>query len=100
MGLHLSRRVAEEVVLGPIRNELLAPETVDRFCKQIRAWARSESSRVEQGMDPAVAAIDTEIANIEALIEARPARATTMRPLFEELRTKQANLRRGLLRAL
>jgi hypothetical protein len=30
----------------------------------------------------------------EALIEARPACAATMRPLIEELRTKQANLRR------
>lgn len=94
MGLHLPRRVAEEVVLGPVRSELLAPEAVDRFCEQIRAWARNDSWRVEQGMDPAVAAIDAEIADVEALIEARPARAATMRPLIEELRTKQANLRR------
>lgn len=81
-------------MLGPVRSELLAPEAVDRFCEQIRAWARSDRSRVEQGMDPAVAAIDAEIADIEALIGARTARAATMRPLIEELRTKQANLRR------
>jgi len=80
------------------RSQELAPEAVDRFCEQIRAWARSESSRVDQRMDPAVAAIDAEIADIEALIEARPARAATMRPLIEELGTKQANLRRVVAR--
>jgi len=94
MGLHLLRRIAEEVVLGPVRSELLAPEAVDRFFEQVSAWARNDSSRVERGMDPAVAAIDAEIADIEALIEARPARAATMRPLIWDLRTKQANLRR------
>jgi len=32
------------------------------------------------------------------VVAARPARAATMRPLIEELRTKQANLRRVVLR--
>jgi hypothetical protein len=30
---------AEDVVLGPVRSELLAPEAVGRFCELIRAWA-------------------------------------------------------------
>jgi hypothetical protein len=113
MGLHLSRRVAEEVVLGPIRSELLAPEAVDRFCGQIRAWALSESSRVEQGIDPAVAAIDAEISDIEALIEARPAVFAEGRKLYGRFGLDHAQLMRssnpgfiescgsgGLLRAL
>lgn len=47
---------------------------------------------------PAVTVIDAEIADLESLIEVRPTRAATMRPLIEELRTKQANLRRVAMR--
>jgi site-specific DNA recombinase len=94
MGLHLPRKVAEHVVLEPVRSEMLAPDAVERFCDLIRGWARSDSARVGPCADPAIAAIDVEIADIEALIEARPARGATMRPLIEELRTRQANLRR------
>jgi hypothetical protein len=90
------RTIAEQVVLSPVQSELLAPEAVERFCELIRGWARSESAHVEQGMDPSIASIDAEIADLEALIEVRPARAATMRPLIEELRVKKANLRRGL----
>jgi hypothetical protein len=53
---------------------------------------------VQQGTDPSIASIDTEIADLESLIEARPARSATMRPLIEELRAKKANLRRVALR--
>jgi hypothetical protein len=81
-----------------LQRELLAPEAVERFCELIRGWARSESAHVEQGTDPSIAAIDAEIADLEALIESRPARAATMRPLIEELRAKKANLRRAALR--
>ena len=98
MGLHLRREVAEQVVLGPVQSELLAPEAVERFCELIRGWARTESAYVEQGTDPSIAAIDAEIADLEALIEARPARAATMRSLIEELRARRANLRRAALR--
>jgi site-specific DNA recombinase len=98
MGLHLRREVAEQVVLSPVQSELLAPEAVERFCELIRGWARSESAHVEQGTDPSIAAIDAEIADLEALIEARPARAATMRSLIEELRAKKANQRRAALR--
>jgi hypothetical protein len=80
-----------------VQSELLAPEAVERFCELIRGWARSESAHVEQGTDPSIAAIDAKIADLEALIEARPARAATMRPLIEELRAKKANLRRVAL---
>jgi hypothetical protein len=98
MGLHLRRKVAEQVVLGPVQSELLAPEAVERFCELIRGWARSESAHVEQGTDLSIASIDAEIADLEALIEARPARAATMRSLIEELRAKKANLHRASLR--
>jgi hypothetical protein len=98
MALHVPRRVAEDLVLGPVRTELLAPEAVNRFCELIRTCARNDSFRAEPAQDPAVTAIDAEISDLESLIEARPARAATMRPLIEDLRTKQANLRRGAMR--
>jgi site-specific DNA recombinase len=98
MSLHLRRKVAEQVVLGPVQSELLAPEAVERFCELIRGWARSESAHVEQGTDPSIASIDVEIGDLEALIEARPARAATMRPLIEELHAKKTSLRRAARR--
>jgi hypothetical protein len=81
------------VLLGPVQSELLAPEAVERFCELIRGWARDESAQVGQGTDPSIAAIDTEIADLEALIEARPERAATIRPLIAEVRAKKATLR-------
>jgi hypothetical protein len=59
---------------------------------------RAESVQIQQGVSPAVAALSTEIADLESLIEARPARAATLRPLIEELREKQVNLRRAASR--
>ncbi|HXS12467.1 MAG TPA: hypothetical protein VN734_07180 [Acidobacteriaceae bacterium] len=43
-------------------------------------------------------AIATEIADLEALIEARPARAGTLRQVVQELRAREANLKRGARR--
>jgi hypothetical protein len=59
---------------------------------------RAERVQVEQGVSPAVAAISAEIADLEVLIESRPARAATLRPLIEDLRERQANLRRAASR--
>jgi hypothetical protein len=76
----------------------MTPGVSKSLTRSVRGWARSESAHVEQGTDPSIAAIDAEIADLEALIEARAARAATMRPLIEELRAKKANLRRAALR--
>jgi DNA invertase Pin-like site-specific DNA recombinase len=79
MSHHLPRPLAERVVLEPIQRELLAPEAVNRACELIRGWVRAESIQIQQGVSPAVAAISTEIADLETLIEARPARALCAR---------------------
>ena len=84
--------------MEPIRRDLLAPEAIEHACQLIRTWAREERSQVARGGNPELEAIATEIADLEALIEARPARAATLRPIVEELRGKQANLRRASLR--
>jgi hypothetical protein len=69
--------VAEYVVLQPIQRELLAPEAVERACELLRGWARDERVRGEEGISPAAAAIGAEIADLEDLIQSRPARAAT-----------------------
>jgi hypothetical protein len=65
----------------------------------IRGWIRAERTEIQQG-HPELDTIAAEIADLEALIEARPARASTLRPLVEELRTKQANLQRANVRKI
>jgi hypothetical protein len=51
-----------------------------------------------RGISPATEAIGAEIADLEALIEERPARATTLRQAIEDLRQKQTNLQRATWR--
>ncbi len=54
-----------------VRRELLDLLHCAR-CRKRSDLISVRECRIEQGMDPAVAAIDAEIADIEALIEARP----------------------------
>ena len=98
VGTCISRRIAESIVLEPVRRELLGPEAVERACELIRGWVRSESVQITEGASPELEAIATEIADLEALIQARPARAGTLRQVIEELRAREANLKRGARR--
>ena len=66
-------------------------EAVDCACRLIGKWAREECAQVSSQATPAIDAIAAEIADLEALIEARPARAQTLRPLVQELRERQSN---------
>ena len=94
----ISRRIAESIVLDPVHRELLGPEAVERACELIRDWARSESVQITESANPELEAIAIEIADLEALIEARPARAGTLRQVVEELRAREASLKRGARR--
>ena len=98
VGRCISRRIAESIVLEPVHRELLSPEAVERACELIRGWVRSESVQVTEGANPELEAIATEIADLEALIQARPARAGTLRQVVEDLRAREANLKRGARR--
>ena len=97
MSHHLSRKIAELVVLEPVKRDVLAPEAIERACELIRGWARSECTAVQRAC-PEADAVAAEIADLEALIEGRPSRASTLRRVIEDLRTKQASLRRSQLR--
>jgi hypothetical protein len=52
---------------------------------------------VKEGQAITAASVASEIADLEALIEARPARASTLRPLVVELRTRQATSRLSIV---
>jgi hypothetical protein len=71
---------------------------VEKFCSLIREWHRQENEQVTQGISPAAEASCAEIADLEALIVERAARATTLRQVIEDLRQGQANLQRATAR--
>jgi hypothetical protein len=98
VGTCISRAIAERIVLEPIQRDLLGPEAIERACELMRSWVRNESALIAEGANPELEAIAAEIADLEALIEARPARTTTLRQVIEELRTREANLKRGVRR--
>lgn len=67
----------------------------------MRADARLSPQREHPdrgGVNPELEATAAEIADLEVLIEARPARAATLRPVIEDLRARQANQQRGARR--
>ena len=76
----------------------LGPGSIERFCSLIREWFRLEHEQAPQGSSPAAAAIGAEIADLESLIDERPARAATLRTTIEDLRQKQVNLQRAAWR--
>jgi hypothetical protein len=90
--------MAESIVLEPVRRELLGPEAVDRACELMRGWVCSESVQITESANTELEAIATEIADLEALIQARPARAGTLRQVVDDLRAREANLKRGARR--
>jgi hypothetical protein len=90
----ISRSLAEGIVLEPVQRELLASAAIEHACELIRGWARNESIQIAEGVNPELEAIAAEIADLKVLIEARPARAATLRPVIEDLRARQANLQR------
>lgn len=77
---------------------MLGPEAVERACELIRGWVRSESTQITESANPELEAIATEIADLEALIQARPVRGGTLRQVVEALRAREANLKRGARR--
>jgi site-specific DNA recombinase len=91
----IPRPLAESLVLEPIQRELLSPEAVGRACELIGRWAREESAQISLGAQPAIDSIGAEIADLEELIEAKPARAGTLRPIVEELRVRQSKLQKA-----
>ncbi|MGB6606103.1 MAG: hypothetical protein WBE65_17615 [Steroidobacteraceae bacterium] len=88
----------ESAILQPIKSELLSPEAVEKFCNLIQEWHRRENEELTRGSSPTADAIAAEIADLEALIAQRPTRAVTLGPAIEDLRQREANVRRAAAR--
>jgi hypothetical protein len=60
---------------------------------------RAEAETVASGPTPELADLAAEIADLEQLIEQRPARAATLRAAIEELRSREDDLHRAAKRS-
>jgi site-specific DNA recombinase len=79
----IARTVAEAVVLEPVKRELLSAEAVRQACQLISKWIGEEDGKIASAASPGLNSIAAEIEDLEALIEARPSRAGTLRPLVD-----------------
>ena len=86
--------VVENAILAPVRSELLGEEAVERFCVSIRQLHQQDRDEPDHRLTAMEAALEDEIADLEALIVSRPARAGTLAPVIEELRSRRFSLRR------
>lgn len=86
--------VVQSAILAPVRSELLSEEAVERFCASIRQLHQQDKDEPDHRLTAMEATLEDEIADLEALIASRPARAGTLAPVIEELRNKQSSLRR------
>lgn len=98
MALGVQRSIAEDVILGPIREELLSPAAVEAAVQMIREWYQQDAARAAQGVSPEMAAIDEEIADLESLIAERPSRAQSLRVSIEKLHEQRSALQRAAWR--
>jgi hypothetical protein len=60
--------------------------------------AQRENEELARGSSPTADAIAAEIADLEALVAQRPSRATTLGAAIEDLRQREANVRRAAAR--
>jgi site-specific DNA recombinase len=95
VGACVRRDVAEAAIREALQVELLAPDAVTFASDRIRAWARGDAADAAPGASPELAELDGEIADLEALIDARPARAATLRQALEDLRRRRDELQRA-----
>jgi hypothetical protein len=70
-------------------------EAVEKFSSLIREWHRRENEELARGSSPTADALAAENADLEALIAQRPSRAATLGQAIEDLRQREANVRRA-----
>jgi site-specific DNA recombinase len=92
---YVRRDAVEATVLEPVRRLLLAPEAVELACSTIRELALAERVRVVDADDPRLAA---QIAELEALLASSTTLVDTLRGALDDLRAKQAALKRAAWR--
>lgn len=99
MRLGARRDVAEELILGPLQDELLSPAAERRAAELIQGWFREDRTAVATGAGSVVASLDAELAQLQALIEERPALAGVLGEAAESLRTRRTAAQRQAWRS-
>ena len=99
MAIGVRRAIAEELILEPIRDELLSPSAVDRACELIRALQSAEHIERVQAPAPEETKIEAKIAKYQSMIETDPDSATELRPVIERLHQDIARIRRNIWRS-
>lgn len=99
MQLGVRRDLAEDLLLSPVRDQLLSPEAVTRVCGVIRDLHRQTTvSRL--GADPAdCVRLEAKIARYQGMIDADPECAGDLRVVIEKLRDDIVRLKRQKRRA-
>lgn len=96
---HLSvpRTLAEELILSPIVNDLLSPDSVENMAVHMRAELRREQIRLATAdISPSVelTRIETEIEQLEKMVQSGLLSAATAGPALEAARrTKESHVR-------
>ena len=91
----ISRRVAEHIVLEPIYRDLLSPEAVERSCRELREAFAAELAAPAVDADPELAAIDAQVAELEALVAERPAIGVALQGSIAQLRERRVAVLRA-----
>lgn len=94
MKLGVRRDVAEALIVGPIKTDLLSGPAIARAVALIRQLHQQQRAHSAEQPDAEMQAIDAEIEDYTALIAQRPARGPTLRAAIEELHQRRAALQR------
>lgn len=98
VSIGVRRDVAEEIILAPVREDLLAPESVREAVALMRGWRQQERLQAARGDLPQLVAIDAEIAELKALAAARPALAGALRAALENAQGRRIAAQRAAWR--
>ena len=96
MAKGVRRDIAERVILAPVRDELLSPAAVRHAVELIRGWAKSDRQATD--VVPGLDAIDAEIAELQALMAARPALSGALMPALEAAQGRRIAAQRAAWR--
>ena len=90
MSVGTRRDVAEELILAPVRENLLSPDAVELAIEMMEGWTREE--RVQEVQPAEVAEVDARIARIEAQVDAGILEREDMAPSLAALHDKRQRL--------
>ncbi len=93
--IRVRRDLAEQVIIGPIKDELLAPEMVDDMAKEMEryyAGVMSQQKATAEQRPAEVAALDARIEKLRAMLKADPDMADELQAGIEKAEAKRVAL--------